>query len=663
MIKGLVFSAVAGLTAVASAGDAFRLYNIVPMYPGHEREQAARCVDYCERTGEDLALYCLTLHPEGMPARAKVDRYLASYRAFARALEGTKVRPGILVQAILGHWRRIDKKIEPWMRSVDHEGKDARFCPLDPDYAAYITYVFTEIARCDPAFIMTDDDVRAFVYGGTGAECFCERHVAKFNALRGTHHDSASLRKTIRACKQGDADYAAFHRLEREIVEDLVLGRARKAIDAVNPKTPGGACLSNSWALFGDFAAKRMNAKGQRPVLRLPTGCYYERLSADRWPATVLKMQRYLDYYRDSGVDLLDEADTCPHNLWSKTARAFYTHLAAAAFLGMRGAKVWFVNGIKETGSKVTEKYTDVLAEHRGQLEAIAAAVAGTKSVGLAAPCFTNAPSYHPTENCLGYFSEETDLEKCVYAFGIPVAASRDFGDRNLVFTLSTKAEVARLTDGEIRAILSGRALVLREAAVALDARGFAPLLGTTAKEEPLQFTCEYDLMNESYVRHTSSYAGSVRFTPAKDSRVLSEFRYKDSVTGENQTVSPAAVYAENELGGKVVTCGYHGGMLYLDVYSEERQRWFVSIVDLLTDASDRFTVCRETQDMLLCERRAADGTRYVLAMNMSSEPVADLRLRVPEGACVERLSASGEWMRGGPMPLGYYEAAVLRVR
>lgn len=154
----------------------YRLYNVVPLYIGHEAEQAARCVDLYERTGEDLALYSLTLHPEGRPARAKVDRYIASFRAFAKALEGTRVRPGVLVQAILGHWPRTDKDIEPWTRTIDQDGKAVRFCPLDPGFAAYIDYVFTELAKAKPAFILTDDDVRAYSHG---AECFCATHTPK----------------------------------------------------------------------------------------------------------------------------------------------------------------------------------------------------------------------------------------------------------------------------------------------------------------------------------------------------------------------------------------------------------------------------------------------------------------------------------------------------
>lgn len=66
-IVGMLCLAV-GLTAFAKAD--YRLYNIVPMYIGHEAEQAARCVEMQARTGEDLALYSLTLHPEGRPSRS-----------------------------------------------------------------------------------------------------------------------------------------------------------------------------------------------------------------------------------------------------------------------------------------------------------------------------------------------------------------------------------------------------------------------------------------------------------------------------------------------------------------------------------------------------------------------------------------------------------------
>ena len=663
--KAILAAAVLAVAAGRLSGDTaeFRLYNIVPICEGREAEQAARCIDMYERTGEDMALYSLTLHPEGRPAKAKVDRCIASYRAFAKALEGSPVRPGVLVQAILGHWPRVDKEIEPWSRTIDHQGKEARFCPLDPGFADYIAYVFTEIAKCHPSFVMLDDDVRVFVYGGTGGECFCDRHVARFNAMRGTHHDSASLRAAVRASKPGDEDFAAFHVLQCEFLEDLVVGRARAALDAVDPKIPGGVCLSNSWSCFEEEVARRIAAKGQRPVMRLPTGCYMERLTAGKFPGNFMKMQAFVCFYRDTGIALLDESDTCPHNLWSKSARSFYTHLMAADFLGMSGAKIWCVNCIKASGDIVPQAYTEVIARHRGQLDALARSVAGTMDVGVAVPSFTNAPSFHPTENCYGNFIEKSDAEKNLVPFGIPVAASRDFGNRRFVFALTTKEEVARLTDDELRRVFSGRVLVFRAAAKALDERGLSQWTGTAVKSVAMQFNTERDLMNGVYMGNSSAYDGNVKFEPMEGAEVLSQLCYRDPASGEESVVAPSAVHFRNELGGSVVTCGYHTRMLSLDMYTENRKRWMTSLVEKLTGRDDMFTACEVPQDVLVAERRSGDGTRYVLAVNLNSEPIEDLKMRVPEGARTEVLSPNGEWTSAEKIPLGFYEAPVLRIR
>ena len=66
----LACAALAAMSAAPFAGTGadYRLYNVVPMYLGHEAEQAARCIEMLERTGEGTALYSLTLHPEGRPA-------------------------------------------------------------------------------------------------------------------------------------------------------------------------------------------------------------------------------------------------------------------------------------------------------------------------------------------------------------------------------------------------------------------------------------------------------------------------------------------------------------------------------------------------------------------------------------------------------------------
>ena len=72
-------------TAVVAAPRAFTLYNVTPLSVGHEATAAADAVELQARTGADLALYSLTLHPEGVPAIEKAERYVESFRAFKRA--------------------------------------------------------------------------------------------------------------------------------------------------------------------------------------------------------------------------------------------------------------------------------------------------------------------------------------------------------------------------------------------------------------------------------------------------------------------------------------------------------------------------------------------------------------------------------------------------
>ena len=160
----------------------FRFYNVVPCNPGKEELQAQDVIELEARTGIDIALYSLTLHPEGFPARKKAEFLIESYRKFSRALQGSKVKPGVLIQSILGHWPRVDKDEEQWMRTIDLKGRKVRFCPLDPGYREYIFQTIAGLAKEHPCFFLGDDDIRSF---SPYAECFCERHTAEFNRRTG----------------------------------------------------------------------------------------------------------------------------------------------------------------------------------------------------------------------------------------------------------------------------------------------------------------------------------------------------------------------------------------------------------------------------------------------------------------------------------------------
>lgn len=641
--------AVAASVSIGAIAADYTIYNVVPNAVGLEKEQAARCVDLYEKAGVDLALYCLTLHPEGVPAREKVDRYLESYRKFATALKGTNVRAAVLVQAILGHWPRNDREAEPWMRTVNAKGEKVRYCPLDPNFGEYISYVFTAIARERPAFILTDDDIRAYSHE---AECFCPTHVKLFNARRGTSYTESEMRAAVAASKPGEADHDTFLALQREMIEDGVFRRARAAIDAVDPSIPGGICIPGQEHYFVAPECRIFAAKGQVPVMRGATGNYDERFGAPHMPWMACRMGAFAEYFRDTGVNILCEADTCPQNLWSKSGHAFFSHMALSAFYGLHGAKTWYVNCLDRSGNLYDTAYTDALSEHRGYLDAVVRMCEGTKLEGLAVPCYTNHPNRHVTKAPNEFLYAQTS--KCernmgnasqygCIPFGVPFRLSREFADTGTVFMLSNEYEVNRLTDAEIRQMLTGRAFVFRDAVKALVARGYGALLGVELVAGELLFTGER-VVSSGRIMGGSSGSNCINLMAMPGAEAISEFVFSPYIGSKDvSVVAPASLFFKNSLGGRIVTASYCERVHYLGFHTAARKAWFVECMDWLVGSKDRI-VCGNNQDVLVGERVCPDGSRLVMTINLNTEPMKKVRFRAQGFNRVAIMGNDGSW-------------------
>ena len=651
----------------ARCGTDFTLYNVMPFSPGREAQCAADCREYRDRTGCDLVLYSLTLHPEGKPAMEKVERYVASYRALRHELDGSGVRLGVLVQAILGHWPRVDKDIEDWTRTVNIKGEKVRFCPDDPGFAKYIDDTFTLLAKEKPAFILTDDDVRAYSHA---AECFCPRHVAEFNARRGTAYSEKTLREKVSAARQDDPDYTTFLAVQRDMMNRLAK-RFRTAIDAVDPTIPAGICVAGEETFLVPPMARAIAAKGQKPVMRVSTGCYMERYDT-HLAGNVMRMLGFAEYYRDSGIDILDEADTCPHNLWSKSALSFFTHLEVTSFLGFTGAKTWYVNGHKGT-TPVSRAYTDVLTRNRGLLDALAReAVESPDAEGVAVPCFSRFPKWHIAANHIEMFiNPGTFAERAFIPFGIPFRAEKDFS-RDGIYVVSRKDEVTRFTDDELAQVFSHKVLVTAEAALALTKRGRQDLIGLTAEMKEFRFNRERDVADDVTYAATPSDRMPYFSNLAPGAEVLTKLGFSP-YTGSPvfEEAAPGTVLWRNALGGTVITCAYHTDMTPLHRFSEARKAYFVKLLDRLAGRSLPY-VCGNDQDVLVLARTRKCGGSIVLAVKLNSEPIDALRLRAPGAVSVSVLAPNGTWCavpftRDGEWlalqaGLAFYQAKVFKV-
>lgn len=646
VVFGLVVGAVLGSSQAGAIlqDEAFTMLNVIPSRTGEEEVAAQDAIEYVERTGNQVCLYSLTLHPQGKPAMKMVDAAVASYRRWTECLKGTSVRPGVLLQAIVGHWTQdlAEKDSEKWQRAVSIRGRLTRYCPFDPGYRNYIFEVGRKLAECRPAVILGDDDICAF---SPDAECFCPLHTAEFNRRTGRRLTQDEFRALILAAKPGDADHSAFVELQRDTVA-AVCGLLRKGIDAVDPTIPAGTCTPGwVWAMrFGPDFARAIAGRGQVPFFRLPNGQYYEHLPKESIGALTLRTLSECERTRGSGAWMLDEADTYPHCLWSKSSVAFHGKLAVAAFSGVKGAKLWYVNAHKGQ-FPVSRHYTDILAEHRGFYSALAAVSHGSSASGVFVPCHPEFPS-EPVSECRYVWSYDVNgwADMVFSWYGVPFRPTFDF-DRKGVYALSGSNSVARFTDDQLRRMLSRKALVDGDAAVALVKRGFGNLLGVGLAGTVPLFTGEYDEVNRNFLSYPKT-ANPPVFTCQPGARPLAHMIWRESGFVKSfERVAPSAVVWTNELGGVVVTTAMKAALGYAVRLGSGRQRYVYALLDAFNGGRVTDNICANEQNVLALSRRAGNGTDLVLVQNLNFDSDGAVLLRRGERpALVEELDRRGIW-------------------
>lgn len=617
------------LGTVPSVGTVPLFYNIAPFSPGKEAELAKDMVEYVERTGNDTVLYCLSFHAEGRPALAKSERLLASYRKLRMELEGSKVKLGILLQSTLGHWPVVGDGHEKWQRTVTLTVPGLRYCPLDPGHREFIRETVRLAAKEKPVLMMTDDDITGFKHDD---ECFCPLHLAEFERRTGKRLTCDELRAVVREGKDMEL-VNAF----RQLQEDTVLGFAkliREAIDSVDPSIPGCACMPGGEPWRAGRTAKAMAAKGQSPMLRICNGQYRE-FRGDDFAERVMVTQYLYGMWKDEIPCLIEESDTFPHNLWSKSARSFHAKLAASFFCGLKGGKLWYVNAHRG-GMPISRNYTDVLADHRGYYAAIADAVEGAEPLGVKIPVRSDPASRPGWEVCEsgGWVKEAFGI------YGIPFNVEGDFSKDGVWALSGADLVTRRLTKDEIRKILSRRVLIDGPAAEALTQLGFAELIGVRAEKGDLVFHNE--TMDGLSLKLVPSDNAPV-LKPLVGAKPLSWLVRKDVAKGTEERVAPGSTVFRNPIGGRIVVTAWSSEVFTYNLRSEHRQRW---LGKLLEELDETFAVrSADHQDVLALASRARDGATLVELVNLCYDPLETVSLKAA-GAVrkAEYLDDHGKW-------------------
>lgn len=615
---------------------AFTFYNIVPMSIGNEAQTAADMVEYYQRTGNDIVLYSMTLHPEGFPARKKADTMIASYRKLKAELSGSGVKPGVLLQSVLGHWPRTDKNEEEWTRAVDIDGKAARFCPLDPEFQKYIIYFVTELAKEDPVFMLGDDDIRAY---SPQAECFCHRHVALFNERTGKNFTADQLRQAVKDSKPGDEVFETFLQLQREMVNG-VAALIRQTIDTVNPAIPAGSCMPGWERRFNNQVAEAFAGKNHPAVMRVCNANYME-VGAKIFPIVLVRSLALRAAHADVPV-VLDEADTFPQTPYSRSATSMHAKLCTSIMAGMQGAKIWYVNA-HVYGLPISRNYTDILAKNRNYYQTLAKEAKKSVLTGLIVPGHKNFPEWHITTPNEKFVEEGNWAEVMCAVYGIPFYCSFEL-DKDGIYLLAGKKMISRFSDAELKQLLSGKVLIDGQAAIAITERGFAEYLGITAEDKDFLANREY-CISGNFLRSTKTGATPFLANPAKDAEIITWYAYAPSSgSNELEKVSPATVIYRNSLGGTVCTTGFCTGIFTNNTHTLERKLWMLDVLEKINGKPVDFSVEHE-QNFFALTRKNSSGETILTVGNLNFDPVENLAIRCavePENIC--KLTPAGNW-------------------
>ncbi len=631
-------------TAKCSKYKDFEFFNIVPYSPGEEEARAAEAAEVSKRTGITYFLYCLTLHPEGYPAMDKAERLIESYRKFSGAMAKHNLHAGVLLQSIIGHWARTDKNEEKWTRTIDINGTPKRFCVMDPKFRDYIRTVVTMLAKERPCYMLSDDDMRSFF---PVLECFCPLHTAEFNRRTGRNLTAEEYRSLIFNAEPGGKDLQDFEKLRNDTLCD-VFDLIRSAIDAEDPSIPSGICGTDilERRFMADYA-RHMAGPAHTPLLRIGNNLYKEVTPMDL-PLNFAKTHATRLYFSDVPM-ILDEMDTFPHSLYSRSAAGMHAKLVSSIFAGLNGAKAWYV-GMTRNGVRNPEHYVQILEQNRGFYQTLAKDVKKSVPRGLAVPASGSFPGWQPAKITEWATVEQVSLvkgepQRMPGKFGIPMQSAMDCVKNDAVL-ITSGAELYRFSDDELKKLLSGKLLLMGDASAEFTRRGMSRYLGCSAELKPFLFNRESFLENDVFcpiaMRRDVPYISQVD----KNARILSMLRYAASEAtagNEMEDVAPGAVLFRNELGGTVCTVARS-----LDssnfLYRDHGKLYALRLMQTLYGDNAPYIV-ENMQTCMVLQRDTAAGESLLGIFNLNFDPMENVKLncrKIPRQ--LQFLDGDGVW-------------------
>ncbi len=609
------------------------LLNSFPVSNGRTDFAVSEILRQKEEVGLTHFLLSLSFHPQTTPARDLIPRLCGQFAAVRDGLAGKGVELGVLVQSLQGHgWNgKVPLTREPWGHTVAPDGAESpRMCLLDPGFRAYALDCIRAIVAERPALLLIDDD-----FGLRREECFCPLHIAKVNEALGTAFSREEVADILRARPWNDPLAARIAHALRDTAYDYARD-IRAVIDAAAPSLRCGLCISYT----GDFqanAAAHALAGATEPLLRVHDDIYGD-VQTDCFPIAFLMASRVM-FQLDGVRDILDEADTFPHNYMSVSAAAFHSHIVMALLSGMSGCKLWTSEYEKPVHTGSQARYERKLRDYRGfyrELCAIAPAISWRGLSGLAyrPPADLAVNPFHSPEGCYNG-NWETPIE-CMYALPLRYEALDSGGISTL-----RGCDADKLSDDQLRTLLAHDVVVDSPAARQLTARGFGPLMGVEADAGDADFFFSVERTADGAL--ASGYMWddtTARLRPLSD-----EVEIPDWFCQGERRAFPAATLFRNALGGSILVLGWSLELVYHKMFRPARRNILLALLDRLNGGL--FEMAVENGEKALVRHGVLQDGREILSVtSLGADPDDTLSLRLARTpSAIERLMPDGSWV------------------
>ncbi len=597
------------------------------------------CLDIIRQTKEgitDLALFSLTLVPEGDPVIDKAAIEGEKYLLFRDRLKQDGVDVGILVQATIGHGYKLNADF-PYQHVIDLKGGDRRFvaCPYDEGFRDYLRKTFKTVASLAPKTIMVDDDFR--LMGRPGRGCACPLHMKAVSRLAGREVTREELCEAIFGEKKDEGLKNIFIETQKESLIGGAMAM-REGIDAVDEGLSASFCCVGSSTEFAADIAKILAGKSGKPMVRVNNG-NYTPAGAKRFNEHLHRAAKQIAVLKANGVDtVLAETDTCPQNRYSTSAQNLHAHFTGTILEGASGAKHW-ITRLAAFEPKAGEAYRKKLAENRGFYQTLSNLRPQIKWKGCVTPVSASSDALHESPALAKY-----GWSVCVFErLGLPCFFSSDPDVDGAIFM--EDLDVKLRTDEELLNFFEKTVVLTGEAARLINERGLMAYTGVEVRE-----WTGVNLSGELFPKYGTRCNAQVRakeLIPKSDKveSLSTTYHLKDGKL--KQPLFPGVTSFKNPAGGTtVVFCGDpQTNFTYLEAFSFLNETRKKQLIDILRSTDNLPVYYPDDMEMLLRAGELPDGSLFVAAFDISLDRSDTLPLVVDgEVERVEKLCPSGEF-------------------